>query len=168
MSAINPASFANHTLGLQAPSGIGPGAVDAQRSQATAARPQAQEQDASPTYSSPTQAGRPFAGGPNSGLGDRPAISPSAYQPQSQTYSYNAYGAYGVAPRPAVMPYGMVPGMDSYAGTYGRPADFQVLQARFPVSQMGGMPPEGGTVSPLQAQADWTTAAFQGLSLGSR
>jgi hypothetical protein len=72
MSAVNPASFANHTLGLQAPSGIGPGAVDAQRSQAAAARPQTQQQDPLPQmYTSPSQASRPFAGAANAGVGDR-------------------------------------------------------------------------------------------------
>src|ERR1700709_2852474 len=44
MSAINPASFASPSLGLQAPSGIGPGAVGGNRTTQTERRPQPTEQ----------------------------------------------------------------------------------------------------------------------------
>jgi hypothetical protein len=39
MSAINPASFASPSLGLQAPSGIGPGAVGVSRAAQSERRP---------------------------------------------------------------------------------------------------------------------------------
>jgi hypothetical protein len=165
MSAINPASFASPAFGLQAPSGVGPGAVGVTRPANAVDRRQNQPQDGQPGYQSPTQPGRPFAGAANQGLNpDRPAVPAPAYQ--APNYPYNPYGVFSGMPRPGAMPYVAMQGLESYPAAYGRPSDYQALQGRFPSPQAAG-PQHDAAVSPLPGQVDWT-GAFQGLSLNSR
>ncbi|PFH58088.1 hypothetical protein XA68_14190 [Ophiocordyceps unilateralis] len=170
MSAINPASFASPTLGIQAPSGIGPGAVGVGRGASGAERrqtQQAQEQPPPPpTYSQTppqrgfrTPFGQPFGG-------DRQMPTATGYS--SSNYAYGPGGVFGNA-RGAVS---YVPGLSasldglSHAG-YHQPPEFQSMRQRLQASQ--GMPspgPHSQSVSPLASQNDWA-AAFQGLSLNT-
>ncbi|OAA51495.1 PSP1 domain-containing protein [Metarhizium rileyi] len=162
MSAINPASFASSTLGIQAPSGIGPGAVGVGRASGGDRRqnPQAQEQQPlqafgrgyRPTFS------QPFGG-------DRSALPASAYPPNN--YAYGG-GAFGNA-RGTSAPYGssLSPGADGFAAGFGQQGDFQSLRQRFPgVQNLPSPAPHSTGMSPLSAQNDWA-AAFQGLSLNT-
>ncbi|CAK7204392.1 hypothetical protein SEUCBS139899_007148 [Sporothrix eucalyptigena] len=184
MSAINPASFASQPLGLQAPSGIGPGAVGVGRGAPTSERRQAQQggqvsppppqpqqqqsqsqQQHQPAYS-PVPSGRGYPGGispqpPTMGPGGATAYPPS--------FPYNPYAAFGNVPRAAGMAYnqGMGPSpSDSYAMGYNAPADYHMMRGRFP----GGQPDVGQNgqgVSPLATSGDWVNS-FQSLSLNSR
>lgn len=167
MSAINPASFASPTLGLlQAPSGIGPGAVGVTRPSTTSERRQNQQQDPQPNYSSTGQSNRAYPGAFGQPFAPERAPGTGSAYP-APNYPYSPYGAFGNAARLGTVPYvsGVVPGLDAYPTGYPRSADFQGLQGRFP------SPPGGGqhepSVSPLAAQTDWV-AALQGLSLNSR
>lgn len=119
MSAINPASFASPSLGLQAPSGIGPGAVGVTRN------PQPERRQASApeqtSYGLPP-AGRGFTYSqpfPNPGL-ERGPIAAGQYQPTSYGYGYSSFGP----PRNVGMsPGGYLP-MDQFGG-FPSQADYQ-------------------------------------------
>lgn len=134
MSAINPASFASPTLGLQAPSGIGPGAVGVGRgSGATAAgaagerrpNPQAAEQQQQQQQQQQPPSG--FSSMPNHQNQNNRVVRPSnshssfnemsgmpppsnynaAAAANSANYSYNPYGnAFQTTSRPpGTLPY---------------------------------------------------------------
>ena len=163
MSAINPASFANPTLGLQAPSGIGPGAVGVSRGATGGDRRQNAQPEPPTAYAAASQAGR--GGLPptfqNPYPADRPAAPPSAYP--APTYSYNPYGAFRNAAQPGAMPYppSMMPPLDAYAGGFPQGGEFGG-RGRLPTPQ--GAASGQQNVPGLGSQADWA-GAFQGLSL---
>ncbi|KAK5660938.1 hypothetical protein OQA88_12312 [Cercophora sp. LCS_1] len=171
MSAINPASFASPSLGLQAPSGIGPGAVGIGRGSSSGDRRQNAQQESQASYVSPGPAGRgapptftsPFAP-------DRTVVQASNYPVAN--YPYNPYGAFGNAPRPGTLPYtpGMMQNPDAYTGasTGGFPASGDYPgRARFPTPNQGSSPQHDPAAQGLGPQADWV-GSFQGLSLNSR
>ncbi|KAG6039090.1 hypothetical protein E4U41_003307 [Claviceps citrina] len=162
MSAINPASFASPTLGIQAPSGIGPGAVGVNRAPGGERRQTPQSQDQQP---------------PSFSRGYRPAFTqPFASDrgvPSTSAYSHANY-AFGNGPfsnnRGNAAPYApsLSSGVDSYSGGGLAPqGDFQALDQSFAGTQNLPSPSRHTTgVSPLSSQHDWT-AAFQGLSLNT-
>ncbi|KUJ18238.1 uncharacterized protein LY89DRAFT_43029 [Mollisia scopiformis] len=166
MSAINPASFASPSLGLQAPSGIGPGAVGVSRSTQSERRPQPADQQA--TYGV-SQAGRGYQNAytqPFSSNLDRPSMPPTAFQPSAYTYGYSPFAT---APRNmGVNPSGFV-AMDPFAA-FQVPAEYQGLPGRFP-SPHGTTPGhesgEFGRSGGITPNDNWV-ASFQGLSMGSR
>lgn len=193
MSAINPASFASPTLGIQAPSGVGPGAVGAGRSsghndrrqgqqqpQAASAQQQPQSQQnqesmgATPTSitSQGSPAPRGFRPGLNQQYGNDRANGQSYQGYPSANYGYPQGGAFGNARTNA--PYGQAtsPGvMDNYSGAnFQHFGDFQASRNRFASPQTGTSPnPHSQAMAPLSPmgqQNDWS-AAFQGLSLNS-
>ena len=169
MSAINPASFASPSLGLQAPSGIGPGAVGVSRPTQNERRPPPEQ----PSYGVPPAAGRGFQGTfaqPFTSSLDRQTMPPTAFQPSGYTYGYSPFAT---APRNvAVSPSGYVPGMiDPFAG-YTPTADYQGLPARFP-SPHSSTPNHDSSEYGRQSSgiptpsAEWISS-FQGLSMNSR
>jgi hypothetical protein len=169
MSAINPASFASPSLGLQAPSGIGPGAVGVSRTTQSERRPPPEQ----PSYGLPPTAGRGYQGTfgqPFNSSLDRQTMPPTAFQPSGYPYGYSPFAA---APRNvAVSPSGYVPGMiDPFAG-YPPTTDYQSLPARFP-SPHSSTPNHDGSEYGRQSSgiptpsADWVSS-FQGLSMNSR
>ncbi len=169
MSAINPASFASPTaLGLQAPSGVGPGAV-VNRSTASAHRQEAQ-QEAQSAYSASSQTGR--------GL-QQPSFAAASFNPDravalgsnypGTNYPYHAYGAFGnAAARPGTMPYntGMMQGLDALGGTFQQAGDF-AGRGRYPSPQSAAGSQHDQGIPALGAQAE-LLGSFQGLSLNSR
>ncbi|KAI1497034.1 hypothetical protein F5X99DRAFT_423929 [Biscogniauxia marginata] len=171
MSAINPASFASPTLGLQAPSGIGPGAVGLGRgggSNNTERRPN-QAQEPQSTFAGGNIPGRSFQ--PPSfnhqpfTATDRTSVAGSAYP--STGFPYSAYGIYGGPPRAGAVPFmpGMMQAMDAYSAGFPQTGDFPPsIRARFPSPH--GAPSTHDQAMPTQ-QNDWV-GAFQGLSLNSR
>jgi len=165
MSAINPASFASPTLGLQAPSGVGPGAV-VTRSTAPA-RHQEPQQESQPAYSGSSQTGR----GPQSSFttpfnADRAVAAGSNYP--AANYPYQPYGAFANTGRAGAMPYtpGMMQGLDAFAGTFPQTGDF-TARGRYPSPQSATGSQHDQAIPPLGAQAD-LLGSFQGLSLNSR
>jgi hypothetical protein len=172
MSAINPASFASPTLGLQAPSGIGPGAVGIGRGTgsgaANAERRQNQQQESQAPFSGNNSSGRPFQSPFGQGFpSDRSVVSGSAYPPSG--YPMSAYGAFGIGSRASGAPYvaGMMPGVDAYpGGAFPQAADFQSMRARFP-SPHDSTAAQDSPVPVVSGQNEWA-GAFQGLSLNSR
>ena len=176
MSAINPASFASPTLGLQAPSGIGPGAVGVGRGSGNnnnnnaERRPaQPQEQPAGP-YAGGVglQGGRSFQAPINQSFNaERPSISPSGY-PQPN-YPFSQYGGFGNGARSGNLPYvpGMMPPMDSFQGGFTQGAEYAAaMRNRFPNPQSNQAPHDQG-IAQMGAQGEWI-GAFQGLSLNTR
>lgn len=174
MSAINPASFASPTtLGLQAPSGIGPGAVGVGRGAGSSER----RENRAPAEQ---QQAAPYVGGAQPGAGraafqgsfpppfnpERPAVPGSGY-PQPN-YPFSQYPGFGGGSRPGNMPYvpGMMPGLESYQGGFPQGGDYAAMRNRFPTPQAGTAPHDQG-ISPINAQGDWV-GAFQGLSLNTR
>lgn len=167
MSAINPASFANPGLGLQAPSGVGPGAV-VPRSSTTPGRRQDAQQDNQVPYAGPNQAGRssqpsfqmPYAA-------DRTINVGPGYQ--FANYQYNPYANFGNSARGGAMPYG-APGLmqspDPYANAFPQTGDY-ATRNRFPTPQSNPGAQHEPAVPGLGGQTDWS-AAFQGLSLNTR
>lgn len=157
MSAINPASFASPSLGLQAPSGIGPGAVGVTRAQ-TERRPQAPEQ---PSYPQGTRGYQGAFAQPFTPSLDRNSMPPPAFQSPGYTYGYSPFNA---APR---APGSFVP-IDQFSG-FPSQAGYQGLPNRFP------SPPEaadgsefGRHASSIPTPNDGWVSTFQGLSLNSR
>lgn len=163
MSAINPASFASSALGIQAPSGIGPGAVGVNRTPGGERRQTPQSQD-----QQPQAVGRNY----------RPAFTQSfagdRVIPSTSTYSQSNY-AYGNGPfnnnRNNVTSSSYTPslssGTDNYAGGFGQRRDFQTLGQSFTSAQnLPSLSRHTTGVSPLPSQHDWS-AAFQGLSLNT-
>lgn len=169
MSAINPASFASPTLGLQAPSGVGPGAVglgraggsntadrranQAQESQVTFANTNATNRSFQPTFSAPFAAA------------DRPSAGASGYPPAG--FPYAPYGSYSGAPRAANYLPGMMQAMDAYGAGFPQNGEFPpTMRARFPNPH--DAPSSHDQAQPsLAAQNEWV-GAFQGLSLNTR
>lgn len=167
MSAINPASFASPSIGLQAPSGIGPGAVGVSRNTQSERRPQPAEQQQA-SYG--PQTGRGYQGAytqPFSSNLDRPSMPPTAFQPSGYTYGYSPFAA---APRNmAVAPSFMA--VDPFA-PFQVPTEYQGLSPnRFP-SPHGASPGhesgEFGRSAGIASPNDNWVNAFQGLSMGSR
>jgi hypothetical protein len=158
MSAINPASFASPTLGLQAPSGVGPGAV-VNRSNASA-RHQESQQESQQTGRGGVQPS--FA----TSFADRAMAPGSTYQ--ATNYPYNPYGAFGNAARPGGVPYSpsMLQGMDAFSNTFPQAGDFTARAARYP-SPQSAAGSQHDTITGLGAQTD-LLGSFQGLSLNSR
>ncbi|KJZ71118.1 hypothetical protein HIM_09472 [Hirsutella minnesotensis 3608] len=170
MSAINPASFASPTLGIQAPSGVGPGAVGVGRASSGADRRQnqqvpeqqpqayAQAAPASRTFRSPFSQ-QPFGG-------DRGLPAASGYG--SSNYAFGSGGVFGNARSgPSYTP-SLSTGLEdfSHAG-YHSGADFPSMRHRLPISQaLPGSGAHGQGISTLSGQNDWTSA-FQGLSLNT-
>lgn len=163
MSAINPASFASPTLGLQAPSGIGPGAIGVGRGSSVAQRRQDQQQDPQTNYGGANQQARgaqPSYG--HSFPADRTGITAGAFP--ASGYAYNPYGAFGNVARPGNSPFG--PNVMGVPDTF--PAGYtQASVTRFTASQTSGGQLDQGGLS-LGTQADWVAGSFQGLSLNSR
>ncbi|KAL6413792.1 uncharacterized protein AUP68_03319 [Ilyonectria robusta] len=172
MSAINPASFASPTLGIQAPSGIGPGAVGVTRASGGNDRRQnqqvqEQQHQPPPAFTTGSRDGRGFR--PNFTQpfgGDRGPSQPSGYPPSN--YPYGQFGAFG-NPRSNV-PYvpGGSPNMEGFpGGPLQQPGDFQSMRHRFPNPQSGPSPtPHSQGASPIAPQNDWV-GSFQGLSLNT-
>lgn len=180
MSAINPASFASPTLGIQAPSGVGPGAVSQGRVSASGDRrgnTHQHEQQLPPAHTtqtiSPGPQGRGMRPGP-SGFNQPPMGMDRHVSPVSATgfpnsnYAFGPAGAFGNA-RPPHGPYhiGPSPGIDTVSGGFPHPGDFQAPQRRVhPGQSEGGQPHHLQRGSPISSQGDWA-AAFQGLSLNT-
>lgn len=170
MSAINPASFASQPLGLQAPSGIGPGAVGVGRGGANSDRRQNTQSEPQATRSFQPSA----AAFPQQFAVDRPAMPTAGYAAASG-YQYAPYNAFANAGRPVTvtgtgLPYAtaIVPTVDSYSASFHPGVvDYASMRARLPTPQSGGAGQHDQGVSPLVSSGDMT-AAFQGLSLNSR
>ncbi|KAI9158384.1 hypothetical protein HJFPF1_06378 [Paramyrothecium foliicola] len=130
MSAINPASFASPTLGIQAPSGIGPGAVGVGRAGGGNDRRQnhqQQQQEQQPqSFAVGSQAGRGFRPTYNQAFGGDRIVPPATGYPPSH-YGYAQAGTFGNARNNAYIP-GVAPNVDTtgFANLgYQQPADFQ-------------------------------------------
>jgi len=173
MSAINPASFASPSLGLQAPSGIGPGAVGVTRPAQAERRPQQQEPSG---YASLTQGSRAYQGGPMGPFAsgpDRSHVLPATFQQPSYAYGYSTFAA---APRTNPVSIGsyapnMLQQIDQFS-PFGASTDFQQMPARFPSPHSVGLTHDSSDYArrsnghPGGSDA-WMTS-FQGLSLNSR
>lgn len=177
MSAINPASFASPSLGLQAPSGIGPGAVGVGRNAQTERRQvQEQQQQQQASFASPNP-NRGYASAfppPPQFTTDRSPIPPNGFSPTAYTYGYSPFS--GASPRSAgtSAPGGYVGMMDPLGG-FPAAIDYQ-LPARFPSPHGAGTGGEGGggveyarqAGGALGSPSEGWIAGFQGLSMGSR
>jgi len=172
MSAINPASFASPTLGIQAPSGVGPGAVGVNRTSSSNERrqnPQHQDHQPQPQQQSFAMRaqGRGFPPSMTSPfLSDKNVLPGQPYS--GAAYSYSQGGAPGGAPGVSSYAQGMIPNMEGMSSVgFQQLGDFQSMRNRFPTP--GSVPspnPRSQGVSPLGQQNDWA-AAFQGLSLNT-
>ncbi|KAK0674726.1 hypothetical protein QBC41DRAFT_5018 [Cercophora samala] len=166
MSAINPASFASPSLGLPAPSGIGPGAV-VNRGLATAGRRQDSQQEGQNAFAAPGQADRGARPAFTMPFAER-AVAPSQNYPATN-FPYNPYSAFAnPAARAGAMPYapGLVQGVEAYANAFPQGGDF-ASRGRFPSPQSTTPGAQDQAVPALGPQADWV-GSFQGLSLNSR
>jgi len=170
MSAINPASFASPTLGLQAPSGVGPGVVGVGRvggsNNADRRGNQGQETQGG-AFSNANPTGRPFQPTFSSPFNttERPPTGTSGYP--TGVFPYPAYGPYGGAARGTGYMPGMLQTMDAYGPAFAPGADFPpTMRTRFTNPHEGSSSHEQ-TQSSLAAQNEWATA-FQGLSLNTR
>ncbi|GAO14626.1 hypothetical protein UVI_02009220 [Ustilaginoidea virens] len=171
MSAINPASFASPTLGIQAPSGIGPGAVGVGRTSGGSS-------------GSGSGSGTASAGGGNGpeqqlqefGRGYRPTFSPtfsgdrnvtpaSTYPQANYGYGGGAFGnTRGTAS--AYAPH-LSSCVEGFQTGFGQQGDFQPLRQPFTNAQnLPTSTPHSTGLSTIPSQNDWT-AAFQGLSLNT-
>ncbi|EPE06241.1 psp1 domain-containing protein [Ophiostoma piceae UAMH 11346] len=158
MSAINPASFASQPLGLQAPSGIGPGAVGvgrgapaSERRQTQSSEPIQQIQQAQQIQQiqqmQPAYAAAPAThGGYPGGMGQQPPSGvgggPTGAGNYPASFSYGPYSAFGNVPRASGLGYGQ-PGMsgngggianasDAYGMGYGSPQnEYHMMRGRF-------------------------------------
>ncbi|KAM3498658.1 hypothetical protein MY10362_008037 [Beauveria mimosiformis] len=183
MSAINPASFASPTLGIQAPSGVGPGAVNQGRASATGDRrgnthqhEQQQQPPPQPVQAiSPGPQGRGMRPGTGAGGFNQPSMGldrhvspvPATGYPNSN-YAFAPAGAFGNArPPQGLYNTGPSPGMEGVSGGFQHPGDFQAPHRRFHPGQGEGVPQHHlQRGSPMSTQGDWS-AAFQGLSLNT-
>lgn len=167
MSAINPASFATPTLGLQAPSGVGPGAVGHRTSgPSNVERRSNQGQESQGAFSGGNQSGRSFQPTFNQPFSavDRSPVPSSGYPPSGLPYS--AYGAFGGTPRAGPYMPGMMQTMDAYAGGFPQGGDFPPpMRTRFPNPHPTS--PRDQNAPNTTGQSDWV-GAFQGLSLNTR
>lgn len=152
MSAINPASFASPSLGLQAPSGVGPGAVGHNKQPHD--RRQQYQQDQS--YGQRTTG----YGGPSQyQQTDRGSVSPNALQQPFAGYGFSSFGA---PPRTGTGGYGMQQ-IDPFVAF--APTDYAGMSNRFP-SPHGGQ--DQGDYGRQAGANDQWMSSFQSLSLGSR
>ena len=149
MSAINPASFASPSLGLQAPSGVGPGAVGNHNKQIDRRQQQQHQQE------QPYNNNRGYAG--NQYGGDRGSVSPTSFQQPFAGYGFSSFGA---PPRIGSGGYGMQQ-IDSFVAAA---PDYASMSNRFPSAQ--GQ--DSGDYGRQQNGNDQWMNTFQGLSLGSR
>jgi cell fate regulator YaaT (PSP1 superfamily) len=166
MSAINPASFASPTLGIQAPSGIGPGAVGVGRASGGGQdrrHAPAQEQQ-NQNFAAPAGAGRGFRSGMAQPFipQERSAL-PTGFPPSGFNFGHG--GAFGNARTGSAYVASPVPGVEGLPGGYQQPPDYQTMRNRFAASQGAPSPVPPPAGMPM-AQGDWN-AAFQGLSLNS-
>ena len=169
MSAINPASFASPTLGIQAPSGIGPGAVGVGRTSSSGERRQSQQaQEQQPqAFGQQPQLTRGFRPSANQPFGGERQVSPASGYPSSN-YAYGTGGAFGTARGNASYVPSFSPGLEGFPNAaYPQPGDFHSMRQRYPNSQTVASPaPHSQGISPISPQNDWS-AAFQGLSLNT-
>jgi hypothetical protein len=171
MSAINPASFASPTLGLQAPSGVGPGAVGLGRAGGSnnADRRANQAQESQGTFANANPTGRSFQPAFSAPFNatERPSVAGSSYPPAG--FPYSAYGGYSGAPRAANYMPGMLQTMDTYSAGFPQNGEFQpTMRTRFTNPHDAPSSHEQAQAQPsLAAQNDWV-GAFQGLSLNTR
>lgn len=163
MSAINPASFASPSVGLQAPSGIGPGAIGVSRPAQTERRPQAAE----PAPYNVPQANRGYQNvfaQPFTPAVDRVSMQPTAFQSTGFSYGYSPFNN---APRNTA-PNGFA--IDQYAG-FPTPTDYQGHPARFPSPHGSGAPHDandfGRGQSGIPSNDAWINS-FHGLSMNTR
>ncbi|KAH7117225.1 hypothetical protein B0J13DRAFT_203211 [Dactylonectria estremocensis] len=169
MSAINPASFPSRTLVIQAPSGIGSGAVAVARASGGKDRRQNQQPQEHhqpvPAFPTGSRDGSEFRPNFNQLFGGGCGPSqPSGYTPSN--YIYRQFGAFG-NPRSSApyVPRGS-PNVDGFAGrALQQPGDLQSMRHRFsnPQSRPSPMPYSQGA-SPISPQNHWL-GSFQGLSL---
>lgn len=173
MSAINPASFATPTLGLQAPSGVGPGAVGHRTGGGGGSGSSNNERRTNPaqesqgTFTTGNQAGRSFQQPFNQAMNavDRSTV-PSPPYPQLGL-PYSAYGAFGETPRGGPYIPGMMQAIDTYPSGFPQNTGFPPpMRARFTNTHSTSAPHDQNSPS-TAAQNDWA-GAFQGLSLNSR
>ena len=168
MSAINPASFATPTLGLQAPSGVGPGAVGHRTgASSNTERRSNQVPESQGAFATGAQPGRPFQQpfGQSLGAVDRSSVPSPSYPPLGLQYS--AYGAFGDTPRAAPYMPGMMQTMDAYPSGFAQGGGFPPpMRARFPTTHSTTTPHEQNAPT-TTGQNDWV-GAFQGLSLNTR
>jgi hypothetical protein len=153
MSAINPASFASPSLGLQAPSGVGPGAVGATRGAAVERRPQSQDQ---PPYGGPqaSMQNRSF----NNALGQSFAGASERGLQSPMGYPAYGYGASAFAAPRGAMSMGTFPPQTQMDPSFSYPqTDFTAIAGRFPTPH--GQPHDG---------SDGWLNSMQSLSLNSR
>lgn len=164
MSAINPASFASPNIGLQAPSGIGPGAIGVTRV-TNGQGDRRTQQEPSSNYGTTVFGGRPYTGPAGSSFAtslDASSINASPFQPSP--YSFNAYSPFGnVAPRTSGGTIGSFqPNIDPYSA-YGSTPDYH----RFSSGQLDGNDYARMNGSPLPGSDAWLSQ-MQGLSLNGR
>ncbi|KAF4449453.1 hypothetical protein F53441_7315 [Fusarium austroafricanum] len=173
MSAINPASFASPTLGIQAPSGIGPGAVNQNRGAAGSDRrqnQQGQEPHQASAFTATARDNRGFRPAPtfSQPFGNESRLAqPSGYPPSN--YPYGQFGNPYSNPRSNVgYGGGAMPGaIDGYPVGVPQLGEYQSMRQRFPNPQSGPSPaPHSQATSPLAAQNEWV-GSFQGLSLNT-
>lgn len=165
MSAINPASFASPSIGLQAPSGIGPGAVGVSRPTQSERRPQPIDQ-ASYNVSQPNRSYQNVFAQPFTTSLDRTGMPPTAFQPTGYTYGYSPFSS---APRNTAMsPSGF--GIDQFTG-FPTPTDYQGLPGRFPSPNGNSVAHDvneyGRTPTGIQGNEAWINS-FQSLSMNTR
>jgi hypothetical protein len=172
MSAINPASFAAPSAGLQAPSGVGPGAVGVRN---VVPDRRLQQQDQTSQFGSRNYG---TAYGQSFPVPVTQALIPQPQQPlypsASNDFAYG-YSPFGAAPRSmnsmntinSFNPGMMQQHMDPFGATgYITPPNYQQNTARYP-SPHGGMLQDDFTRQANTGGEGWMNA-FQGLSLNSR
>lgn len=158
MSAINPASFASPTLGIQAPSGIGPGAVGAGRAPGSGERRQQSHQ-------AQEQSSQAFGQAPQVARGFRPAFSqpfggdrqvPPASAYPAANYAFGGGGAFGNArTNPAYAP-SLSPGLEASPArasnsrqTSNRCASGSPVDRQFPVPHPTVTAPRPSLIKPI-------------------
>lgn len=179
MSAINPASFAAPSAGLQAPSGVGPGAVGVRN--VVPDRRLQQQQDQAQQYGN----NRNYGAGYGQSFPAAPVSQALVPQPQQQmyptasnefTYGYTPFAA---APR-SMNPMGSMNGpmasfnpgmmqqhMDPFSSPgFVTPPNYQQNTVRYPSPHGGMLQDDYGRQSNVGGEG-WMSS-FQGLSLNSR
>ncbi|KFY44565.1 hypothetical protein V494_01412 [Pseudogymnoascus sp. VKM F-4513 (FW-928)] len=169
MSAINPASFASPSLGLQAPSGVGPGAVGANRQTQVDRRPQQPApQPEQPNFNALGQGARGYKPGAANAFQptlDKPSVSPTSFQ---QPFAYGQ-SSFTPAARNGPGNYGpnMVQQMESFT-QFPTAADYHGAPDRFVPSHTTGNGQDPGDFSRPGGENDGWMNSFQGLSLNTR
>lgn len=173
MSAINPASFASPTLGIQAPSGVGPGAVNVGRGSGGERRqnqPQPQQlpsqDNQSMAFAQPQQANRgfrqPYA---QQAVTDRNAATGLLHN--QPNYGFGPPGGFGMNRANPSYPSNVSPNMEGFSTAGFQQPDFQTMRHRFPPGSVPSPgPSHSQTLSPLSPSSEWT-GGLQGLSLNS-